>query len=193
MERIAATLFGKTRRAALARLYLEPAREFRLRELARLTGISAGAMQHELKQLVAADLVRRREHDGQVTYRPNAESPVFEELRTLVEKTSGIGELVRRTLQPAARRIRLALIYGSVAKGVNRARSDLDLLVVGSIAFGDLVRLLAPAEKRIGREISPRLYAEKDYRERLGRGERFLKSVLQGPHTVLMGEVDDPR
>jgi predicted nucleotidyltransferase len=147
-------------------------------------------MQHELKQLVAADLVRRREQGGQVTYRPNAESPVFEELRTLVEKTSGIGELVRQALQPAARRIRLALIYGSVAKGANRARSDLDLLVVGSIAFGELLRLLAPVERRIGREVSPRLFGEEDFRERRGRGERFLKSVLQGPHTVLMGEVD---
>lgn len=193
MERIAATLFGKTRRAALARLFLDPAREYRLRELARLTGISAGAMQHELKQLVAADLVRRSEQGGQVTYRPNTESPVFDELRSLVEKTSGIGELVRKALHPAARRIRLALIYGSIAKGANRARSDLDLLVVGSIAFGDLVRLLAPVERRIGREVSPRLFSEQEFRERLRRGERFLKSVLRGPHTVLMGQVDDPR
>ena len=44
MERIATTLFGKTRRALLARLYLEPEREFRMRELARLTGISAGSV-----------------------------------------------------------------------------------------------------------------------------------------------------
>jgi predicted nucleotidyltransferase len=193
MERIAATLFGKTRRAVLAKLYLEPARGYRLRELARLTGISPGSVQHELKQLVAADLALRSESGTQITYCANAGSPVYEELRTLIEKTSGIGELLRKALQPAARRIRLALIYGSIAKGANRARSDLDLLVVGSIAFGELVRLLAPVERRIGREVSPRLFSASEFGERLRRGDRFLKSVMQGPKIVLLGDIDDAR
>lgn len=191
MERIAATLFGKTRRAVLARLFLEPQREYRLRELARLAGISAGPVQQELKQLVAADLVLRRESGAQVTYRANTASPVFDELRALVEKTSGIEQLLRRALKPAARRIRLALIYGSIARGTNRATSDLDLLVVGSLGFEELLRLLGPAEKKIGREVSPRLYSEQEFGERRRRGDRFLASVLRGPRVMLLGEIDD--
>lgn len=191
MERIAATLFGKTRRAVLARLFLEPQREYRLRELARLAGISAGSVQQELKQLVAADLALRRESGKQVTYRANTASPVFGELRALVEKTSGIEQLLRRALEPAARRIRLALIYGSIARGTNRATSDLDLLVVGTLGFEELLRLLGPAEKKIGREVSPRLYSEQEFRERRKRGERFLTAVLRGPRVMLLGELDD--
>lgn len=191
MERIAATLFGKTRRAVLARLFLEPQREYRLRELARLAGISAGSVQQELKQLVAADLALRRESGAQVTYRANTASPVFGELRALVEKTSGIEQLLRRALEPAARRIRLALIYGSIARGTNRATSDLDLLVVGTLGFEELLRLLGPAEKKIGREVSPRLYSEREFRERRRRGDRFLAAVLRGPRVMLLGELDD--
>lgn len=193
MERIAATLFGKTRRAVLARLFLEPQREYRLRELARLAGISAGSVQQELRQLVAADLALRRESGAQVTYRANMASPVFGELRALVEKTSGIEQLLRRALEPAARRIRLALIYGSIARGTNRATSDLDLLVVGSIGFEELLRLLGPAEKKIGREVSPRLYSEQEFRERRRRGDRFLSAVLRGPRVMLLGELDASR
>lgn len=193
MERIAATLFGKTRRAVLAKLFLEPAREYRLRELARLTGISAGSVQHELKQLVAADLALRSENGTRVTYRANAASPVYGELRALVEKTSGIEDLLRRALRPAAKKIRLAMIYGSIARGANRARSDLDLLVLGTIAFADLLRLLGPAERKIGREVSPRLFTENEFRERLQKGDRFLKSVMQGPKIVLLGNIDDTR
>jgi len=193
MERIAATLFGKTRRAVLARLFLEPQREYRLRELARLAGISAGPVQQELRQLVAADLALRRESGAQVTYRANTASPVFGELRALVEKTSGIEQLLRRALAPAARRIRLALIYGSIARGTNRATSDLDLLVVGSLGFEELLRLLGPAEKRIGREVSPRLYSEQEFRERRRRGDRFLAAVLRGPRVMLLGVLDDAR
>ena len=193
MERIAATLFGKTRRAVLARLFLEPQREYRLRELARLAGISAGSVQQELRQLVAADLALRRESGAQVTYRANTASPVFGELRALVEKTSGIEQLLRRALEPAARRIRLALIYGSIARGTNRATSDLDLLVVGSLGFEELLRLLGPAEKKIGREVSPRLYSEQEFRERRRRGDRFLAAVLRGPRVMLLGVLDDAR
>jgi predicted nucleotidyltransferase len=193
MERIAATLFGKTRRAVLARLFLEPQREYRLRELARLAGISAGSVQQELRQLVAADLALRLESGAQVSYRANTASPVFGELRALVEKTSGIEQLLRRALEPAARRIRLALIYGSIARGTNRATSDLDLLVVGAIGFEELLRLLGPAEKKIGREVSPRLYSEQEFRERRRRGDRFLSAVLRGPRVMLLGELDDAR
>ena len=191
MERTAATLFGKTRRAVLAKLFLDPQRDFRLRELARLTGISPGSVQFELRQLVAAALVQRSERNGLVTYRANADSPIFGELRAIVEKTSGIADLVRRSLKPASDRIRLAFIYGSIAKGANRARSDLDLLVVGAMSFGELVRLLQPAEAKIGREISPRLYSEKEFRRRVKQQDRFLTSIVQGPKVVLMGEIDD--
>lgn len=191
MDRLATTLFGKTRRNVLAKLFIEPQRDFRLRELARLTGISAGSVQHEIRQLVAADIVSRDEKGGLVTYRANPRCQIFEALRTIVEKTSGIDDLVREALQPAADRIRFAFIYGSIAKGVNRARSDLDLLVVGSIEFADLVGLLTSVEERIGREISPRLLSEKEFRLRLKRRDRFLTAVMEGPKIAVLGNSDD--
>jgi predicted nucleotidyltransferase len=192
MEQIAATLFGKTRRALLSRLFLEPERAFRLRELSRLTGISAGSVQHELKQLLQADLVTRTEQGDLVAYRANRASPVFEELRAIVEKTSGIDALIRDALRKAAKKIRLALIYGSIAKGGNVARSDVDLLVVGTLGFEALVALLRPVEQRIGREISPRLFSPEEF-EKKRRTDRFLRSVLSGPGIAVIGSLDDAR
>lgn len=193
MEKIAATLFGKTRRAVLAKLFLEPQREFRLRELSKLTGISPGSVQHELKQLVDADLVIRSERGGLVIYRANSGSPVYQEVRGIVEKTSGIEELVRQALRPAASRIRLAFIYGSIAKGANRSRSDLDVMVVGSVSFEEVLRLLRPVEERIGREVSPRVFSEKEFGAKLKKGDRFITSVMQGPRFDLIGAASDAR
>jgi uncharacterized protein len=192
MEQIAATLFGKTRRHLLSRLFLEPERAFRLRELSRLTGISAGSVQHELKQLLHADLIARAEDAGLVTYRANRASPVFEELRAIMEKTSGIDAMIRDALEKAAKKIRHAFIYGSIAKGTNKARSDVDLLVVGSVEFDALLALLRPVEERIGRKISPRLFSPEEF-ERKRRTDRFLKSVLSGPKIALLGSLDDAR
>ena len=117
---------------------------------------------------------------------------MFEELRGIMEKTSGIDDLVRQALRKAGRKIQLALIYGSIAKGTNRSGSDLDVLVVGEIEFGALVKLLQPVERRIGREISPRLYAPDEFRSKRA-SDRFLKSVLAGPTIVLMGDLNDAR
>lgn len=190
MEKIAATLFGKTRRAVLAHLFLEPGRSFRLRELSRLTGISAGSVQHELKQLLDADLVTRADVGDLVTYRANQASPVFEDLRAIVEKTCGIDSMIRDALARARRKVHLALIYGSIAKGANRARSDVDLLVVGNLKFDALLALLRPVEEKIGREISPRLFSPEEFRRKRGT-DRFLKSVLAGPTIPLIGSADD--
>jgi predicted nucleotidyltransferase len=192
MEQTAATLFGKTRRAVLSRLFLEPGRAFRLRELSRLTGISAGSIQHELKQLLHADLITRADEAGLVTYRANTASPVFDPLRAIVEKTSGIDSMIRGALKKAQRKIELALVYGSIAKGANRARSDVDLLVVGDLEFEVLVDLLRPVEERIGREISPRLFSPEEFRQRRAT-DRFLKSVLAGPTIPVIGRLDDAR
>lgn len=192
MERIAATLFGKTRRAMLSRLFLEPERSFRLRELSRLTGISAGSVQHELKQLLHADLVTRADAGGLVTYRANRASPVFDALRAIVEKTSGIDSMIRKALGKARTKIRLAFIYGSIAKGANQSRSDIDLLVVGTVGFEALLSLLRPAEQRLGREISPRLFSPEEF-ERKRASDRFLRSVLSGPTIPLIGSIDDAR
>jgi len=193
MERIAATLFGKTRRGVLTALFLDTHRGFRLRELSRLTGISAGSVQHELKQLVSADLVRRENKNEQITYRANVASPVFNELVAIMEKTSGIDVLLIEALGPFAKRIFLAFVYGSIAKGENRARSDVDVLVVGSISFRDLVGALAPVEEKLGREISPRLYTKKEFQTRLRERDPFLVAVMNERKIVLMGEVDDAR
>lgn len=190
MERLSNTLFGKTRRALLSRLFVEPDRDFRLREISRLTSISPGSVQYELKQLLDADLVVQKREHGLVTYRANKASPIYDELRSIVEKTSGINELIRKSLEPVADRIRCAFIYGSIAKGSNKSRSDVDLLVVGSIEFGDLVKRLHPVEERIGREISPRLFSEREFKKRLAGKDRFLSSVLAERVVPIVGDMN---
>lgn len=125
-----------------------------------------------------------------MTYRANKASPIYDEWRSIVEKTSGIDEIVRKSLEPVADTIRCAFIYGSIAKGSNKSRSDVDLLVVGSIDFGDLVKRLHPVEERIGREISPRLFSEREFRKRLASKDRFLSSVLAERVVPIVGEMN---
>ena len=63
-----------------------------------------------------------------------ADSPVFEELCGLVLKTVAMVDPIRGALEPLTDRIVLALVYGSVARGTDRAASYIDLLVVADHA-----------------------------------------------------------
>jgi hypothetical protein len=88
-------------------------------------------VQRELKRLASSSLVTVKRIGNQRHYQANAASPVFEELCGLVKKTVALAEPIRESLAPLADRVRLALLYGSVAKGMDTAKSDIDILIVG--------------------------------------------------------------
>ena len=190
MDIVAATLFGKARQAVLTALFEQPNRSFFMRELSRLTGIGSGPLQHELAQLVKADLVLREPDGNRINFRANTANPVFPELLGLIEKTCGMPIVIAKALDSLGAQISHAAIYGSIAKGSNHGRSDVDLLVVGEIEFGALVAATALAESRLGREISPRLFSETELRRRIDEGERFLCGVIAGPLQIIKGDWD---
>ncbi|GAA5166254.1 nucleotidyltransferase domain-containing protein [Viridibacterium curvum] len=191
MDSVASVLFGKTRQAVFAQLFSFPEEKVYLRELERRTGISSGSLQAELNQLVAADLVRRQQDGNRVLYAANTQSPVFEELRGLILKTTGLPEQIRAALSPLQADIKLAFIYGSMAKGNASAGSDVDLLVVGKLALQDLITALQPVEQRIAREINTRLFDEAEFAQRKQDGERFITGVLSGKLITLIGDLND--
>lgn len=191
MEATAAVLFGKTRQAVLALLFEQPEQAYYLRELARQTGVSPGALQHELGQLQKADLVERSQDGNRVIYRANMAHPVFAELQGIVRKTCGLPAQIKAALQPFAAQIRFSTLYGSLAKGLNHARSDVDLLIVGDLSLEQALVAIVPVEAHIGREISVRIYSAEDFRKRRERGENFITNVMSGPLTPLIGTPDD--
>jgi predicted nucleotidyltransferase/DNA-binding HxlR family transcriptional regulator len=191
MNASATVLFGKTRQAVLATLFENPERTSYLRELSRQTGISPGALQHELGQLQQADLVIREQDGNRVTYRANMAHPIYPDLRAIVQKTCGLPAQIQEALAACDSQISFAAIYGSMAKGLDHAHSDVDLLVVGDITLEKTLTILQPIETRIGREISVRLYKPQEFRKRREENESFLVNVLNGPHTILKGAIDD--
>ena len=188
MDATASILFGKTRRAVLALLFEHPERRFFLRELARLTKISPGSLQRELGRLCQADLVERAKDGNRVTYWANAAHPVFVDLQAIIHKTCGIPSQLKEALAPLDGQIDFAVVYGSIAKGADHARSDVDLLIVGSLGMDQATAAVAPVEMRIDREIGLRVFSMDDYQKRRARGDAFLNRVMAGPLTPILGD-----
>ena len=182
------TLFARNRRAVLALLYGHPDEEFYLRQVIRASGGGVGGVQRELDQLTKAGILRRTVRGNQVFFRANADCPVFEEIKGLVTKTAGAADVLRAALAPLGNRIRVAFIYGSLARGRQRAQSDVDLLVVGETAFGEVVAALADAQARLRREVNPTVYPPEEFCRKLSAGHHFLRSVLKRENIFLIGD-----
>ncbi len=183
---ISDALFNDTRRAVLALLYGNPGASWYLRQIVRLVGGGQGAVHRELSNLAAAGIVTRTRGGREVYYQADPSCPVFEELRGIVRKTSGLADVLRSALEPLAPSIRTAFVYGSVAAGSETPASDIDLMVVGDVGFDEVVRALAPAQKALGREINPTVYPEAEFEEKRGGGG-FVDRVLAGEKVMVVG------
>ena len=189
---LADALFTTTQQRVLALLFGQPARSYFASELIELTGSGSGAVQRELKKLVSSGLVTVRRIGKQKHYQANPGSPIFGELCAIARKTVALVEPVRQALAPHAGHIRLAFIYGSVAKGTDTARSDVDLLIVADgLTLERLYSTLAPVEAHLDRRISPTLYTGKEFDTRRAAGHPFLARVLEGERLLLIGNEGD--
>ncbi|MSQ69778.1 MAG: ArsR family transcriptional regulator [Betaproteobacteria bacterium] len=181
-------LFGKGRRNVLAALFLTPGEPMYLREIIAAVGMGSGHVQRELENLTDAGLILREERARQVYYRPDPKAPVFDELRAMVFKTFGVADALHNALIPIATKIRLAFIYGSVAREEDTARSDIDVILVGRLSLIDAAKPLARAEALLKRRISTTIYSRAEFASRVRSHQHFIGRVLEGPKIFLIGD-----
>jgi len=187
-DRLSATLFGKTRRAVLALLYSHVEEPFYLRQIARTAGGGLGAVQRELKKLSEAGIIQRTVRGRQVYYQANPECPVYSELKSLVVKTVGVGDVLRAALVPLSDRINVAFLFGSLARGGERSSSDADVMIVGDVTFAEVVSVLGRAQETVRREINPLVYPPEEFQFKLTADHHFLKKVLEESKFFLIGD-----
>lgn len=188
---LAETLFSDYRRRILALLLLRPDEHFHVREISRLTGVPAGSMHRELKLVADAGLLSRHSAGNQVRYQANQECPIFQELAGIFRKTSGLSDIIRTALQPLSTAITAAFIFGSVAKGEEKSTSDVDVCVIGTASFTDVVVALADMNQKLGREINPVVMSYDQFTAKLAAGEQFTSRIMSEPKLFLIGDEDE--
>jgi predicted nucleotidyltransferase len=170
-----------------------PDEAYYLRELVRHIGGAVGAVQRELELLTASGLVRRDVRGKQVYFQANQKAAIFPELRGLFAKTVGLVDILRESLMPLADRLRAAFVFGSAARGELHASSDVDLLVIGDVSFGDVIAAIQGAEKRLGRDVNPTVFSEDEFRTKVFAKHHFVTAVLAQPKMFVLGADDDLR
>ena len=181
-------LFGKTRQSVLALLYGRVDSSFYTKQILDAVKTGRGTVQRELKTLTDAGIITREVEGRQVYYQANEKCPIFNELKSIVRKTFGIADVIRQSLASAVDNIRAAFIFGSVAWSGDDSRSDIDLMVIGAIFFGEVSSLLHEAEEKLGREINPVVYPVAEFKKKVKEDHHFVKNVLEGEKIFLIGD-----
>jgi len=184
-------LFGAYRRQVLSLLLLRPDEGFYVREISRLTGVPAGSLHRELKALTDAGLFLRTTSGNQVRYQANRDGLIYEELASIFRKTAGLADVLRDLLAPLASKISLALVFGSVAQGTATSTSDIDLLVVGSAPFPEVVEACYLGRERLGREVNPVVMSKAAFLAKQRQRDRFISRVLKERKIFLIGATDE--
>ena len=187
-QSLASILFPGYRRRVLGLLLLHPEESLHGREIARQTGLPPGTLTRELKRLADVGLLNCERRGNQIVYSANRQSPIFEELAGILRKTSGLADVVAEGLESLADRIDVAFIFGSVARGTETQGSDVDLMIIGSVDFGVVVDALHLAQQQLSRDINPKLFTPREWRNRLQKRDPFLREVLSSKKLFLIGD-----
>jgi len=157
-----------------------------LREIERQSGLAVGTVRQELQRLISLGLVEKSVDGNRRLYAANRRHPIYPDIRSIVFKTSGFAEILRAALLPEPS-IRLAFVFGSLARGEEKPGSDLDLMVLGSITLRQLTRRLSGVAEKIGREINPHVFTLDEFARRKQDGDHFLATVLAAPRIFIIG------
>ncbi len=118
-QTLASLLFPEYRRRVLGLLLLRPEEALHGRELARRT-VCRRHVDARAESPRRVGLLRREKRGNQQVYSADRACPVFEEVASILRKTSGLADVLAEALAPAAQHIRSAFVFGSSRRAARR-------------------------------------------------------------------------
>jgi predicted nucleotidyltransferase len=103
-----------------------------------------------------------------------------------LRKTSGLADVVAEALEPVTDRVDVAFIFGSIPRAAEAQRSDVDVLIIGSIDFGTVVDALHTAQQRLARDINPKVFRQLPRASRLREPRRRVSGGKPVPGLVVL-------
>lgn len=188
---LAELLGSKLRAKILGWLFCHPDQRYFGRQLKEILKEDSTNVSRELSRLTKMGILVRQVEGRQKYYQANRDCPVFAELRGLVLKTSGLADVLRKALKPLSKKIKVAFVYGSFASCSAQASSDIDVMVIGSCGFGEVVDAVGKTQDKLGREVNPSVYPKTEFRKKIEAGHHFLNTILAGEKIFLVGNEDE--
>jgi len=184
-------LFISKTRVKLLQVFLSnPGRIFYVRELVRAVGEQINAVRAELARMEHAGMLTSEARANRKFYGYRKDYIYYDELSRLVAKSKGLGgEIIKERNKLG--KIKYASLSGNLIKRKPVGPTDVDLLIVGSVVLPQLAQIVKENENTVGREINYTVMTEDEFTFRKRRGDPFIRSILEKPKVLLIGDEDE--
>jgi predicted nucleotidyltransferase len=184
-------LFPEIRGKILAATLNRPEKSWYLSELSAFLHTQLSSLQREIDALSKAGILEQRRDGRRVYVKPDILSPVFSDLKNLFDKTAGLVPVLQSALEELGDSIQVAFLYGSMARSEESSRSDVDLMVIGSVGLSNMVPPLRRAEAILGRSVNPSVYSVEEFGRKARAQDHFLGTVLSGAKQFVKGSANE--
>lgn len=189
MDTLEKIFSSKTRAEIIRILFGIDQPEVHLREIQRKSGLAIETVRKEAMKLEDLELIIKRQDGNRLYFKANTQHPLFNELAQLVVKTSGIKDIIHRSLQKDD--IDFAFIFGSIAEGTANSESDIDLFIIGDTSLRKVTVYLKEPAKILGREINPHVISSGVLKERFNAGDHFITRMFDLTKIMIIGSEDE--
>ena len=132
------------------KFFMNPGTRAYLRELAKEFNESTNSIRVELNRLSDAKFLSSENAGRTIEYHANVSHPLFDEIRSLVEKYMGIDQIIDKLVKKLGD-VKTAYLIGDYARGIDSGL--IDLVLVGDINKEELDRISDQRGKEISRKI----------------------------------------
>lgn len=183
-------LFSSKTRVEILKLFLFNADvSFYQRQVSQLTNQPIRGVQREVVKLRKIGFLERSVQGNRIYYKVNKNTPIFEDLKNIFFKSIGIAEALKENLK--SKKIKIAFIYGSYARGEESLQSDIDLMVIGNITSKELSAILSKPKKELMREINYAVFLLNEFISKAIQRDHFINSVLKEKKIFIIGSEDE--
>ncbi len=161
----------------ILKIFLEnPTREFHLRELARISGVSTTAVSAETERLVDKNLISRRKDGLYTVFKANSDDREFKDRKKFytflsLQKSGLLAYLEDVYRYPAI------VLFGSCSRGEDAEGSDIDLFI---LTAEKKQANLSAFEKKLGRKVNLLVITEKDLEAAKKKNKELVNNIING-------------
>ena len=184
---IASCLFTKAQQQVLGLLFSYPENSFYQNEIIAFANMGKGSVVRELHKLKSANLIVQTRLGNQLHYQANANSVIFAELCSVVNKTLGREESIRSAVGSLSNFVNQAFIYGNFVTGRESVDDTISVILVSDrLTNGSAAKAFVPVEEAIGVKIDFTILDKSQYAERITRKQSFISQVMAQPKLWLI-------
>lgn len=183
-------LGNRLRKRVLGYVFTHKDGKYYVRELAAMIGVDPGNLSRELRRLEEEGIFVSSVKGREKFYSLNTKYPLFEEVEKIVFKTEGVEGSLRELLAGFSG-VKTAFIYGSYARGGEKAGSDIDLAVVVTGGFDEdkFIFSIRGLERKLSRDINYTAYRENEFDKKKKEKGSFVAAVVNGKKILLKGKI----